>query len=278
MSQALLQTKKRIKSVESTSKITKSMKLVSSAKLRSIMYLNDSYKSYSKKLDEMIALLINASKENENEFFISKDSPKRLIILITSSLGLCGSYNHNIYSFFFENVTKDDDVIIVGNKGISHFKNSEYNIINNIEYNGIKDEITIKKIENIIKSSYLSNGYKEVDIIYTDYKNSIRFIPKMTTIFPIQNASNKKAYGVEPIFEPDVDTLIETMIPLYLSNKLYAILLTSEVSEQASRRNAMENATNNAEDLVSRLKLEYNKQRQSAITQEIIEVSSVSNN
>jgi len=278
MSQALIQTKKRMKSVKSTSKITKSMKLVSTAKLKTYLSLMESYKVYSTKLNEIVAFAFKNVEKIDNPLFSFGKGNKTLYVIITSSLGLCGSYNHNLFSYVEKNIL-NSDCLILGSKGKTHFKKSSLNNIKDLDYMGIKDDCGISALKEAIISSFLSGEYRDVKIVYTEYINSIKCKVNSKILLPIgKDIDLKSTTNYPPFFEPSIEGFINRVAPQYLDSLLYSYLLESEVSEQSERRNAMENATNNALDLVERLQLEYNKARQSAITQEIIEVSSASNN
>ena len=120
----------------------------------------------------------------------------------------------------------------------------------------------------------MSGKYKSVKLVYTKYINSLRFEPTLVNLFPIVEENKETSVGYEPIYDPDVKTLIEELVPIWLTSSLYQKLIESTVSEQASRRTAMENANDNADELIDKLTIEFNKARQAAITQEILEVVS----
>ena len=135
----------------------------------------------------------------------------------------------------------------------------------------------INSIVDYIKNEYLKGTYQEVHLIYTSYKNSLVFHPVDYQVLPLKMKIDKKE-SYPPIMEPNQEALIDVLIPLYLKNSVYAKFLESEVCEQASRSNAMENATKNAEELLESLQIEFNKARQAAITQEITEIVGASQN
>ncbi len=274
MSQALLQTKKRMRSVESISKITRAMKLVSTVKLKSQMKKMTNNRVYANELIKVVNDVFACGDDTENKYSVVHDSDKKLFIIITSTLGLCGAYNYNIFRFVDQMVLEKDDVIIFGEKGWSHYQNSSFNKLN--EYRSFAsqtNESVINNLSNYIIDIYQSKKYRQINLVYTEYKNSISFAPKTLTILPIENiCKNDKKVLLGPILEPSQKAVIESIIPIYVASNLYAKFIESEVSEQASRRNAMENSTENANELYEHLKLEYNKARQASITQEIIEV------
>ena len=136
------------------------------------------------------------------------------------------------------------------------------------------DEL-INKIVEFVKDEYLKKTYSEIHIIYSEYKNSLVFLAKDYKLLPF-SCEVEEIEGYPPIMEPDPKTLVEQLIPFYIKTNIYSKFLESAVCEQGARSNAMENATNNAKDLLDELKIEFNKARQTAITQEIIEIVSAS--
>lgn len=282
MSLALTKIKSRIKSVSSAYKVTNAMKLVSTVKLSKWKNKMNESLIYTTKLKEISDIVfLNAKKNELNLFTKNNDVDKKLYIAVTSSLGLCGSYNVNMFNFIESKVNEQDDVIILGSKGISHFSNSHLNLINDFnDYSSIKDEKIFKRLLNFSIESFINGKYKEVHILYTHFKNTITFIPQDFQLFPFK-ADNDKALNENhfaPLFEPSTKELIEKLVPLVIENEFYSKLLEAEVSEQASRCNAMDNATNNAEELLNELNIDFNKARQTAITQEIIEIVAASKN
>ena len=274
MSQALLQTKKRMRSVESISKITRAMKLVSTVKLKSQMKRMTSNRLYSDELIKIVEDIFACGENVDNKYSAINDSSKKLFIIFTSTLGLCGAYNYNLFRYIDQLSIDKDDVIIFGEKGWSHYQNSSFNKLDQYrKYNNQDKESVFNNLANYLIGIYPTKKYQEINLVYTEYKNSISFAPKSLTILPVKNLckdGNKKLMG--PILEPNQKSVIESIIPIYVASTLFAKFIESEVSEQASRRNAMESATENANELYDHLKLEYNKARQAAITQEIIEV------
>lgn len=276
---SLIKTKRRISSVTSTRKITNAMDLVATAKLKrfkSNMYGTNNYVNDIK--DVMIKLNSLIKKDDD---IISNKSDSRLFIIINSNLGLCGSYNNDIFRFANDLIKKDDKVITIGLKGYTHYKLRDdiYLIENYINLNEKISSTEINKFARDIFNRFNNDRFYEVNLIYVDYINTITFKPKKIKLLPLTlDSEETKLDLLPPIIEPDPETLFNELIPIYLSSTIYNAIVTSQVSEQASRRNAMENATDNADDLLNKLKLEYNKARQSAITQEISEVVSGANN
>ena len=278
MPQEVARIKKRIKSVSGSYKITSAMKLVSTVKLKKWKNKMLANKEYALRIDEIARMVFSSVEESNNPYFTKKNADKNLYIVLSSSLGLCGAYNSNIFRLADAKISEKDDAIILGNKAISHYQNGAFNHIETFkDYSNVSDTKMIDSIIEYIKSEYLKGTYQEVHLIYTSYKNSLVFHPVDYQILPLKMEIEKKT-AYPPIMEPNQEALIDVLIPLYLKNSVYAKFLESEVCEQASRSNAMENATKNAEDLLESLQIEFNKARQAAITQEITEIVGASQN
>ena len=272
MPQEVTRIKKRIKSVSSSYKITSAMKLVSTVKLKKWKNKMLANKDFALKIDEIAQTVFSSIEKSKNPFFQERKADKNLYIVLSSSLGLCGAYNNNIFRLADAKIKDSDDAIILGNKAISHYKDGAFHRIETFkEYSGVSNESTINAIIEYISSEYIKGTYQEIHIIYTSYKNSLVFHPVDYTLLPLKaEVENKDPYP--PIMEPNQEALIDALIPIYLKNSVYAKFLESEVCEQAARSNAMENATKNAEELLENLQIEFNKARQGAITQEITEI------
>lgn len=270
MPQSLDRVKRRIKSVESTRKVTNSMKLVSSVKVRKISKQIDAQREFYNALLKVLSNAFNFESLPENNIaLISKNnSNKKLLVVITSNMGLCGGYNINVLKYLESIKEKDDDILIIGEKGKLRVKSINLDFVDlckNFDLN------QAKKLVNFLIEKYVSKEYKEIDLVYAKYKNSIAYIPSTFKILPldINTTETKKA---EPIYEDSKEDVINTLIPLYLNSVVYNEINSALLSEQSARRNAMDNADKNAQELVDQLRLEYNKARQTAITQEITEV------
>lgn len=276
MSQSLHKTKRRIASVNSTKKITKAMELVATVKLKRFKNLMVENEAYANELINIIHHLFAHVELEDNPYIKESKSETDLYIVVSSNLGLCASYNNNIYSFVKNGVSKNNTVIIpIGYKGDNFFRKEGYSL--NEDYVSLNESITyeeILKLGQFITKEFVNGNYRSVRLIYTHYVNSLKFVPEEITLFPINKVDETTKVGYEPIFDPDAKTLINELVPIYVVSTLYHKIIESQVSEQASRRTAMENANDNADEIIDKLTLEYNKARQTAITQEITEVVS----
>ena len=277
MSQTVTKIKSRIKSVSGAYKVTSAMKLVSTVKLKQWKNKMVAHKDYIGEVNEIVDLLLNYSEKADSPFMrINNNTTKKLYLVVSSTLGLCGSYNNNIFKVSDKEISKDDEAIILGGKGLAHYKDGEFKILEGYEeYGSIENTTLVNKITEYILSEYKKQTYREIHIIYTEYKNSLVFLAKDYQLLPFSFEA-KGAKNVPPLMEPSANELVNTIIPFYLKSVIYSKLLESEVCEQAARSNAMENATNNAKDLLDELNIEFNKARQGAITQEITEIVAAS--
>ena len=278
MAQEVTRIKKRIKSVTGSYKITSAMKLVSTVKLKKWKNKMLATKDYALRIDEIARKVFSSVEESNNPYFtLNLKANKNLYIVLSSSLGLCGAYNNNLFRLADSHIKENDEAIILGKKAISHYKDGKFVKIENFkEYSSIRDEAIIKQIVDFISKEYLKGTYREIHLIYTAYKNSLVFHPMDYQVLPLQG-EKKSNEAYPPIMEPNQEAVLNALVPIYLENSVYAKFLESEVCEQAARSNAMENATKNAEELLDNLQIEFNKARQGAITQEITEIVGASN-
>ena len=279
MAESLINTKRRINTIRSTEMITKARKLVASVKYQRWKKRYTSNLDYQKARQEIRYTALSCLNEKDklpDARVPHVEAKKRLFIIRTSTLGLCGAYNYNIFKRIDKELTEEDELLLIGSKGISHYTNKGYE--RKEDYSNLRNHFTfgqIKHLRHEIRNLYKTGKYKEVHLIYTHYKNSLNFIPQDETILPFkadQREIEKQKEAYPPIVEPDKREVISACILHYLDARLYQKLIESEISELCSRRNAMETATDSAEQIKGELRIQYNKSRQNAITQEITEV------
>lgn len=277
MSQHITQIKNRKKAVSGVKKITNAMKLVSTIKLQKFRNQMAANKIYSDTLSDILSCVYSSLNEKDRKYCeVNNDVNKNLYIIVSSTLGLCGAYNYNIFEVAEANIKSEDDAIILGKKGISYFKNNEFTKIDGFQdYESINDEKIIQVLSNFVLSAYNKGAYKEIHLIYTSYKNSIVFTAKDSRLLPISPKINENGYG--PILEPNGKELLKEILPMYVRSYVYSKLLESEVCEHASRTNAMSAASDNANEILNKLQLEFNKARQAAITEQITEIVGAAN-
>lgn len=279
MAQSLHKTKRRIASIQSTKKITKAMELVATVKLKKFRRLMEANNQYSVEIENLIHALFEHLNNEEIPYIKEGKGEKNLYIVINSTLGLCASYNNEMFAYVKKNLSKENTLLLpIGTKGQKFY--SREGFMSDESYVHLNEQMRyedILKLGNKIHQDFLLGKYKNIYLVYTHYQNSIKFVPETIKLFPLGAKQNKTDIGYAPIFDPNAKTLIEELVPIYINSVLYQKLIESQVSEQASRRTAMENASDNADELIDELTLEFNKARQAAITQEISEIVSTKN-
>ena len=273
-SAGLIEIKRRIKSVESTRKITKAMNLVATSKLRKTRKeLNDNEQYYSlcqEILDNLMAVL---PQDYESPFF-KEDSKNldKLYIVIASDTGLCGGFNGNIANIMNEMI-KDkgsSKVVVAGSKGISYMKKYGFDTVR--EYVEIPDIPTIKEVRAIYEDSlymFKRGEVGEVNIVFTEFISPIKQEVIIEKLFPFEIKSKESQ---QFLIEPSLEEVLNSSLDAYFKSKLRRAMLHSKVSEQSARMTAMDGATRNANDILQSLNLKYNRIRQGMITQEISEI------
>ncbi len=280
--------KKRIKSVKSTQKITKAMKMVAAAKLRKAQDNAEKGRPYSQKMQNIILNLTKSISDPENapKLLVGTGKDKTyLCVVLTADRGLCGGFNSNICKLAKSNFKKilndgkDLKIVTVGSKGLDQIKR-EYGkyIIKKFSFKE-KKQITFseaKIIGNEIISLFNKDEFDKCILFYNNFKNVITQIPQAQQIIPaeIKSSSTKKDDNFNYEFEPDEDEILEDLLPKNISIQIFKAFLENAASEQGSRMTAMDNATRNAGDLVDKLTINYNRSRQASITKELIEIIS----
>jgi len=298
--------KNRIQSVQSTKKITRAMKMVAAAKVKKAEYTVKATRPFTRELYNMFEKLLSSVGGRYSTFTLKVDHaidnyPKLLdiretkavgLVVITSNKGLAGAYNANIIKRTIQTI-KDYQaqginvrLFIVGQKGIAGLRKKVKELGVNIEktYINIIDKPnatnTYLLVEDVA-TLYVNGEIDKIDFITTRFKNMMTYFVENWTILPLANINtNNKFDGiVESLmeFEPDRHRILQEIVPMYLTNIAYQALLEAQASELASRMTAMSAATTNAEKMLQTLSIEYNKSRQAAITQEIVEVVSGAN-
>jgi len=278
--------KKRIKSVKSTQKITKAMKMVAAAKLRRAQESAEKGRPFSEKMNNIILNLSNSiyDKDNVSKFLVGtgKDTT-HLCVVITADRGLCGGFNTNICRKarnYFDKILKENKtlkIFTVGSKGYDQLKRiyGKY-IVEKVNFKGFK-KITYNEAEHvgkIIIKLFNESQFDVCKIFYNKFKNVMTQIPQEQQLIPIESKKKEKVTDVFYEFEPEESEILNDLLPRNISTQIFKAFLENAASEQGSRMTAMDNATRNAGDLVDRLTINYNRSRQAAITKELIEIIS----
>ena len=280
--------KKRIKSVKSTQKITKAMKMVAAAKLRKAQESAEKGRPYSQKMQNVILNLTKSINDPQNapKLLVGTGEDKKyLCVVLTADRGLCGGFNSNICKLAKANFKKilsegkELKIITVVSKGHDQIRR-DYgkNVIKQFSFKDRKN-ITFKdadEVGNEILSLFNQNEFDKCIIFYNNFKNVITQIPQAQQIIPAETKKIKEnnSEDLSYEFEPEEDEILEDLLPKNISTQIFKALLENAASEQGSRMTAMDNATRNAGDLVDKLTINYNRSRQASITKELIEIIS----
>lgn len=276
--------KRRIKSVGSTKKITKAMNLVAASKLQRAKAKQIETRPYFLETKKVIASVVSNSKGIKHPFLMERGNKKVAVIVVTSDRGLCGGYNSNILKevLSFINKKEENSLVIVGTKGRDYFNRRNKNIVHNV--NGISekpDYVEASKISDLVLKMYIENEVDEVYLAYTEFESTISHLPKINRLLPVEIPeleTEKKEQSLELMsYEPSAEEVLSYLIPKYVSTIIYGALVESSTCEQAARMISMDSATENAEGMIGKLNLIYNRARQGAITQEITEIVSGAN-
>ena len=274
MAQSMEQIRQKIKSVNTSYKITKAMQLVSTAKLKRVGKRIEMIKPYYSEVydtfNQLIPKLRNSIYLKTNEQVVNKT----IWVIFNSNLGLCGGFNNNLNKLVLEQYQPQDEIIVIGSKGVSYFTNHHCKIIQSYTEINIQSSYNdAQEISLLLLSKFNNKETDAIKIAYTKYVNTVTTNPTIIDLLPITAVkTNNESNLIQTEFEPDANTVINSAIPLYVGAIIYGTLVESQVSEQALRRLAMENASNNAKEMKDKLLISYNRARQGAITQEISEI------
>lgn len=294
--------KRRRSSIESTRQITKAMKLVATVKLQHTKDRAQKSVPYFQCMYDTVTNILSKSTNINHKYLTKNPNGKKALILFSSSKGLCGGYNSNIIKKVFDTTSNykfsADDTLVyaVGTKGRDALKSKGFNIEK--DYSELVEELEYSdafKISKEILNDFSEGKINEIYIAFTFFKNTVVHIPRVMKLLPIENVDRKKeAEETELInkkmnfniykseymndeniimnYEPNDETILDLIIPQYLSAIIYGALNASVASENGARMTAMDSATTNADELINDLSIQYNRARQSAITSEITEI------
>jgi F-type H+-transporting ATPase subunit gamma len=282
--------RRRIKSVKNTAQITKAMQLVAASKMKKAQDQAVSGRSYADLLNKVLVNLKEYTGEEDHPLLKEKSGSRELVILVTTDKGLCGPLNTNLLRLVMDQVGKDADFVTIGNKGRQALVRSKRNIVADFS---VKDPVAfleVKPVAEFVMEKFLAGDYEKVTVAFTNFKNTISQEPLLETLLPISPIELGKAKGYEGVgvadpaeeggahyggylFEPDARGVLDMIVPQYVGYQLYQMVLESRASEHSARMVAMKAATDNAKQMIKDLTLEYNKQRQAAITAELLEIT-----
>ncbi|MRI01043.1 ATP synthase F1 subunit gamma [Kriegella sp. EG-1] len=272
----LKEIRNRIASVSSTMQITSAMKMVSAAKLKKAQDAITAMRPYANKLTELLQNL-SSSLEVGNKFSDQREVKKVLVVAITSNRGLCGAFNANIIkqsTLLIEETYagKQVDIVAIGKKA-NDILGKRFNVVAN--HSEVYDDLNFDNVATIaegLMEQFTSGSYDKIDIVYNKFKNAATQIILTEQFLPIVPTEGGEVTSKDYIFEPSKPEIVEQLIPKSLKTQLYKGIRDSFASEHGARMTAMHKATDNATELRDQLKLTYNKARQAAITNEILEI------
>lgn len=274
----LKEIRNRISSVSSTMQITSAMKMVSAAKLKKAQDAILAMRPYSEKLSSLLGRLSSSiGEEVENHYADKRPVKKVLFVVISSNRGLCGAFNSNVIKTAHQAITEasssaEVEVISIGKKAKDALKNKTKVIADHSDiFDNLNYESATEISERII-ASFIAKQYDEVRVVYNSFKNAATQIVKNEQLLPIVQEQSSEATTEDYIYEPSAEEMVNQLIPKALKVQFFKAIRDSFASEHGARMTAMHKATDNATELRNQLKLTYNKARQAAITNEILEI------
>lgn len=283
MSGQLKEIRTRIKSVISTQQITKAMKMVSAAKLRKAQDAIIKMRPYANQLNDMLSN-IAAAVEGDIEMKLAEEREinKVLVVAISSDRGLAGSYNSTIIKSAWSTITEkyasqyeqgNVTLLTIGKKVFDHYQRRYDNTIDDhtFLFHQLNFDKTSEVVNELMKA-YLSGDYDKIEVVYSRFKNAGSQMYVVEQFLPIMKPESQDASKVDFVFEPDLDGIIEEIVPKILRTQFFKFMLEANASEHGARMTAMDKATENANELLRELRLKYNRARQDAITTELSEI------
>lgn len=273
----------RIGSIKSTRQVTSAMKMVSAAKLKRAQDTVIHFRPYARNFEKIMNTAVSGSENLENLIYTAPRDPRKvLLVLISSNRGLCGGFNSSIAHFAHELVLRDYSMpladhnlhfLTIGKQGERFLKNHRLSVTENKnELYDLLNFTTASEIAEKLINQFRKGEYDRIELIYNEFINTAQYVQRRETFLPVMLTSGVPLSG-DIIYEPSQSEILEQMIPMALKIQFYKSLILSFAAEHGARMTAMHQATDNATDLLAELSLQYNKARQAAITNEILEIT-----
>lgn len=267
--------RRRIKSVKSIQQITNAMNMVATSRLRKAKEAAVANKPYADKMAQVVSDIAANAGDFSHPLLEVRQEGKKLILVMASDKGLAGAYASNAFKEAVAGIEdkSNTEIVAVGRKTDAFFRNRDYEVAKS--YIGISERPSYDDAREIavdLISRFVSGEVKEISMVYTRFVSAISCVPETVELLPFGNLAGQGGTHAEYIYEPDAQSVLGYMLPQYLVTTIYAALLQAAASELSSRMNAMSNATDNAQELIAKLDLHYNKVRQAGITREITEI------
>jgi len=279
--------RRRIKSVKNTRQITKAMELVAASKMKKAQAQALAGRPYAQLMARMLASLANRVEESLHPFLVKREIKTRGILLLTTDKGLCGPLNANLFKLVLD-IKGPAKFVAVGRKGAQFLARAKRDIVADFT---VSDRVAFSEVKPVVEmmmQMYLEGKIDTLEIIYPRYKNTLVQEPLIRPLLPLasvkefvaahtsEHGGSKAADDRVMLFEPDAPTVLEALLPFYVNRYVHQLALSAKASEHSARMVAMKTAKDNATNLLGDLTLEYNKARQAAITQEILEIAAAS--
>ena len=283
--------RRRIKSVKSTAQITKAMQLVAAAKMKKAQDLATNGRSYAETMNKILVALRDAAEEGSHPYFEQGKGTKTLVIVIASDKGLCGALNTNLFKKLLNtDLGSEVDFVTIGRKASQSLSRLRKNLVADFPIKDPAKFVDLRTVGNFVQEQFRSGTYKNVLVAFNNFINTVTIQPTVEQLLPVDKVKlgGKRSFeGMgsalevkdtdtnvpEYTFEPSAAAVFDSILPQYVNNTLFQMLLEGRASEHSSRMVAMKNATDNAKQLIKDLTLEYNKVRQAAITNELLEIT-----
>jgi F-type H+-transporting ATPase subunit gamma len=268
--------KNRIRSMESTKQITKAMEMVAASKLRKSQAQVLASRPYFEILFETISEIVDANQDFSSVYLTNRPVKKIAYGVIAGDRGLAGGYNSNVLKLVLEQIEgKDATVLPIGKKAVDYFRSHGVSMMT--QNYAQAEDMSLGNCFTVAKTlckQYLAGEFDEIRVAYTNFVSVLSQTPSSLRLLPLlrQQTEQKAGRAAEIVYEPDSVTVFDAIVPEYLGGVIYGALCESRASEQAARRTAMDSATQNAEEMIADLSLQFNRARQAAITQEITEI------
>jgi len=273
--------RRRIRSVESTQKITRAMKLVAAAKLRRAQERIVSARPYAVKMAELLSSLVRRAEGEAHPLLVRRPAARKRLVIITADKGLCGAFNSNILraslAFLREQGETSVTLVVVGKKARDFYRRRQYEIKS--EMLGFFDRLAYSHAQELaggLMQEYLSGEVDEVHLMYNEFRSVAVQRVKREQLLPIESAPAAEGQGDgaagDYIYEPSPEAILAALLPRHVTTQVYRALMESIAGEYGARMTAMEAATKNAKEMISVLSIQYNKARQERITKELLDI------
>lgn len=281
MANSLREVKTRIQSTESTQQITKAMHMVSQSKVKKAEKSYKNYKDFMERISSMVSEIVEkAGTESTNPLLKKREVKKTAYLIVTSDRGLCGSYNSTVFKKLTEviessHTSKDEFVTqAIGKQGFSYLKRMNYPLLTDSQ-TLVRDDVMFVDIAPLAKAfidAYLNGEIDKLVIIYNHYENSLTQEITVREILPIDKIEKEKSSGIDYVYETGIERTLSLVLPMYVQDVIYGIILDAKTAEHSARMNSMKSATDNAKEVIDKLQLLYNRARQNVVTNELIDI------